>query len=201
MNRVLIDCSKEIRDYLIGFLNKLKIPQTNNIDSYILVIKEINQLDEIEQMKKLILKTNCKCICIVADSNLIFEVIALHPLNIWRKKYIQEDSQILKELMKFDYQIVEFQSGANSIVVATKDIIYIESYQHYLTIHTINASFKIRMNISKILQKLNDQNFIQVHRSYIINRNYLLRLEKKYCFLINEIEIPIGRKYRKFYLS
>ncbi|WP_296877310.1 LytTR family DNA-binding domain-containing protein [Thomasclavelia sp.] len=103
--------------------------------------------------------------------------------------------------MNLDYRVVEFQSGSNSIIVATKDIIYIESYQHYLTVHTINASFKIRMNISKMLQELANQNFIQVHRSYIINKNYLLRIEKKYCFLINEIEIPIGRKYQKFYLS
>lgn len=201
MNRVLIDCSKEITDYLIGFLNKLKIKQAVNIDHHTLVIKEISQFEEIEQIKNLKEKTNCKCICIINDSNLIFEAIAIHPLNIWRKKYIQEDSQILKELMNLDYRVVEFQSGSNSIIVATKDIIYIESYQHYLTVHTINASFKIRMNISKILQELADQNFIQVHRSYIINKNYLLRIEKKYCFLINEIEIPIGRKYQKFYLS
>lgn len=201
MNRVLIDCSKEITDYLIGFLNKLKIKQAVNIDHHTLVIKEISQFEEIEQIKNLKEKTNCKCICIIDDSNLIFEAIAIHPLNIWRKKYIQEDSQILKELMNLDYRVVEFQSGSNSIIVATKDIIYIESYQHYLTVHTINASFKIRMNISKMLQELADQNFIQVHRSYIINKNYLLRIEKKYCFLINEIEIPIGRKYQKFYLS
>ncbi|MFQ6794363.1 MAG: LytR/AlgR family response regulator transcription factor [Thomasclavelia sp.] len=201
MNRILIDCSKEITDYLIGFLNKLKIKQAVNIDHHTLVIKEISQFEEIEQIKKLKEKTNCKCICIINDSNLIFEAIAIHPLNIWRKKYIQEDSQILKELMNLDYRVVEFQSGSNSIIVATKDIIYIESYQHYLTVHTINASFKIRMNISKMLQELADQNFIQVHRSYIINKNYLLRIEKKYCFLINEIEIPIGRKYQKFYLS
>jgi DNA-binding LytR/AlgR family response regulator len=77
-----------------------------------------------------------------------------------------------------------------------KDIIYIKSSHVYLEITmTSKRTFIVRMSLNKIITKLSPV-FLQVHRSYIINANYLTAINNT-SLNINEKTIPIGKKYKK----
>ena len=54
----------------------------------------------------------------------------------------------------------------------------------------------IREKISKLIEKLQVHGFTQVHKSYIINTQYILKNTSSTVTLQNETVIPIGRKYR-----
>ena len=53
-----------------------------------------------------------------------------------------------------------------------------------------------RYNLSKILSILPKENFIQSHRSYIINKNFIDQIGHNYI-LINEHKIPLSPERKK----
>ncbi|WP_439153249.1 LytR/AlgR family response regulator transcription factor [Winogradskyella sp.] len=76
------------------------------------------------------------------------------------------------------------------------DILYIESYSDYIKIHTQNDNLVTRETISAIEAKLPNDQFLRIHRSYII------RLSKIQSFTNEEVTInrkalPISRSYKK----
>ena len=72
------------------------------------------------------------------------------------------------------------------------DIIFIESLSDYLKIHTKTGSIITRETISNIEAKLPPQNFLRVHRSFIVSIAHITSYTHEYV----EVEgntIPIGR--------
>ena len=78
-----------------------------------------------------------------------------------------------------------------------ENITYVESYAHYLLIHTLNSTVKVREKISVALQKLEPLGFIQVHRSYVINHDRIKKIDTDNITLSDETIIPIGKKYKQ----
>ncbi len=77
-----------------------------------------------------------------------------------------------------------------------KDILYIKSDHVYVEINMKDKNrFVIRGSLSEVLSKLNNE-FLRVHRSYVINTNFLQKLDQSTLKIENKI-IPIGKKYRQ----
>ena len=84
------------------------------------------------------------------------------------------------------------------IFISTKDIIYIEAMENYISIVTQNSSYLLFQKISDMERKLNPKQFFRVHRSYIVNMNYIEKIEvwmknKHHIILKNKKEIPLSR--------
>jgi len=76
------------------------------------------------------------------------------------------------------------------------DLMYIKSDDHYLNIYTSDEkSHFVRGKLRKIREEL-PPNFIQCHRSYIVNRNFVKRINSSSLVLIDKTEIPLSRSYR-----
>ena len=52
----------------------------------------------------------------------------------------------------------------------------------------------VRIGLNSILNRLNNK-FVRVHRSYIINYDYLTKINSSSLLISNE-EIPIGDKFK-----
>lgn len=77
-----------------------------------------------------------------------------------------------------------------------ENILYFKSDHVYLEINMKNnKKFIIRASLNEVIDKLNN-NFIRVHRSYIVNTKYLLQIETA-SLKIENSNIPIGKKYRQ----
>ena len=75
------------------------------------------------------------------------------------------------------------------------DILYIEGLDDYLKIHLENQKTIVtRMTMKGILEKLPPQNFIRVHRSYIVPFSRIESVRNKLISVAGE-EIPIGNSY------
>lgn len=89
------------------------------------------------------------------------------------------------------------KSGIKNYRINLKDILYIESLKDYIKITlTDSKSINSKYKISDIEQVLNANNFLRIHRSFIINSSKIT------AFTINEIEvngveIPIGASYKE----
>ena len=76
-------------------------------------------------------------------------------------------------------------------------ILYIEGCKDYVKISTDNKVHIIYHTLKGILEKLDSRYFIQAHRSYIVNRIHIERIQRDTILLNNKTYIPIGEHYRK----
>jgi len=85
------------------------------------------------------------------------------------------------------------------IKVMYEDIVYIEGLNDYVKIFLLNQKPIIaRMTMKNMLDRLPQDSFIRVHRSYIVSKNKITSLKNKNLFINfnNEmIEISIGKSY------
>lgn len=78
------------------------------------------------------------------------------------------------------------------------DVIAFESCRHYIIIYTKTKKILTYIALTEIVGLLIDQKeFIQIHRSYIISENHIESVENNNVILDNEMVIPIGRGYRE----
>lgn len=76
------------------------------------------------------------------------------------------------------------------------DIFYIESYSDYLKVHLQNKTILTRETISNIDEKLPQNKFMRVHRSYIISIPKIEAFTSEFIE-VNKKAIPISRTYKK----
>lgn len=88
--------------------------------------------------------------------------------------------------LKVDYSVVK---------VAINEILYIEGLDNYLNIHFDNGKkLLVRMSMKGISEKLPGDEFIRVHRSFIVPFSKVTSVRNKIIYL-DKKEIPIGTNY------
>lgn len=92
-----------------------------------------------------------------------------------------------------------FKCKDTLIKVKEKDILYIDIYKHYLTIHTLNGDFEVRGSMKEIEQVLSNV-FSRCSSNCIINLIHLDEI-KKDDVLINGVYIKITAKYKQSFLK
>lgn len=75
------------------------------------------------------------------------------------------------------------------------DILYIESIKDYVNIRTTDQEY-IVLDTLKSLENQLSEDFIRIHKSFIINLNKIKNIGLKKAVLESEQEIPIGESYR-----
>lgn len=90
------------------------------------------------------------------------------------------------------------------IRIDLSEILYIKGYGEYLQIYISGHSNPIvtLSSFAAVKERLYD-NFLQVHRSYVVNMNKITSVEKNRIKVIDDVEIPVGDVYKndlQFYL-
>lgn len=90
---------------------------------------------------------------------------------------------------------IYLKSDKKMIKVLLKDILYIESLKDYVRVKTPYKSVTAYQRISYMEEKLPENKFLRIHRSYIVALDKVDAYSTP-CVEIGEKEIPIGRNYR-----
>ncbi|WP_044211623.1 LytTR family DNA-binding domain-containing protein [Flammeovirga sp. OC4] len=80
--------------------------------------------------------------------------------------------------------------------VAISDIIYLEADSNYTIIHTQEMDYTYAIVLKKIQEKINHPNFLRIHRSYIINTNYVTAFENNAVTLNEDHQLPVSRQHK-----
>ena len=120
-------------------------------------------------------------------------VITLLCLGNWfLSKYL---SSILPE-----DKTITFISDRHKVSILPSEILYVESNDREVTIYaTENRTYRNKTGISQWESILGDD-FIRIHRSYIVNREAITSINKEYVY-IGDSQLPISRKYYKVVLA
>lgn len=130
------------------------------------------------------------------DTQMLSNTIELAVANMaGEKKEIWRDQDIK---LKDSFFIKE----KNSLIkVRIQDILYIKAEDKYCILHTDLRKFTIRIPLKELLAKTPD-NFIQIHRSYIIDYSRIDSISlDDFMVYIEGAPIPIGVSYKDNLLS
>ena len=95
-----------------------------------------------------------------------------------------------------DKEFVYLKTGTRIMRVAFEDIEYIEGMNEYLKVHPHKGDPYLTYATFKNLMKFLPDNFTQVHRSYVVNMNHVLEIEKSMLKMRNGATISLGGNYR-----
>lgn len=95
----------------------------------------------------------------------------------------------------YDTLLVKEKEG--TINLKQVDILYIEGCKDYVKILTTGKTYLIYQTLKATLEKLNQNIFLQSHRSYIVNRMHVTQITQDMLILVNNTLVPIGPSYKK----
>ncbi len=101
----------------------------------------------------------------------------------------EENEQIRKELF--------IKSGYEYIKITVEDILYIKSDADYTEIFLPNKKHLSSEPLRYWLENLDNNQFMRIHKSYIINITKIEKVASNQVFLTDEIVVPIGRAYKE----
>ena len=81
------------------------------------------------------------------------------------------------------------------IKLKLNEILFIEAQGDYISIQTKNENYRVHTTLKKIAEKLPKDQFLQIHRSYLINFTQIIDIEDN-SVLIGKKVIPISRSNR-----
>ncbi|MBL0736845.1 response regulator transcription factor [Flavobacterium sp. GN10] len=75
------------------------------------------------------------------------------------------------------------------------DILYVESLQNYVCIHTSKQQIITHSSLKNVIESLPEKEFIQTHKSYIVSLKHIESTDN-FSVFINGKELPIGATFK-----
>ena len=137
-----------------------------------------------------------------------FKVVDLQSsIELALYKYTKE-REVLKERHLF-YSLIEgkdikesrgfiFVKSKNRLIkIKTMDIYYVEALKDYVVINTFETRYTVHSTMKDIVSKISDDQFIRVHRSFIVRVDKIAAIEYPNLHLEKDKKtIPIGGSYK-----
>ncbi|MBC8756476.1 response regulator transcription factor [Kordia sp. YSTF-M3] len=120
------------------------------------------------------------------------------------EKYVDQIGQLTTKdeaTLQIDNTLL-IKKGNVLVKVAIDDIYYVESDDKYCYIYTNDARFLVQKSLKSFSETL-PQNFVSIHRKYVVNTNQILSVHTNdYTVILkNNKDIPVSQRHRKVLLE
>ena len=95
------------------------------------------------------------------------------------------------------FKTYHYKNKQMSFELRLTQIMYVESMNHKIIIHHDNGDFIERKNLSSFIKEINSNNFIQIHKSFVINISFIKEIKSKELILKDSTILPIGRNFKE----
>jgi DNA-binding LytR/AlgR family response regulator len=107
----------------------------------------------------------------------------------------------IDDLQTVRYNSIYIKSDYRLLKLYLNEILYIEGYNDYVKIHTLNSKPILSLlSLKNLEEKLPAIDFVRVHRSYIVSVDKIDIIEKKHI-IINNHHIPISNTYNDYFFE
>ena len=190
----------ELFSYLSGkeLLNALA---TNRFDIVLLDI-DMPDLDGIEVGRRIReMKNGTQIIFVSECESRVFESFEVQPLGFVRKSnFLNDIAAVVKLYIKTCVQeqnsgYMEFETRSGLLNLKIRQIRYIEGSRNYQMLYLENSSepMEIKMTLDKLEETLEPHGFIRIHKGYLVNCQFIQRIQNTALSLRDGVELPIGR--------
>lgn len=144
------------------------------------------------------------------DDQVIQEAVDCGPVAYITKPVSKNDLKVAlalasrviqnEDVITKDKEALFIKSGNKLKKVAIRDICYaFTDTKNYCTIVDVQGKrFSLRSSMTNLLQLLSTDNFVQSHRAYLVNTNFIDAInEGDQSIEIQNESIPIGRSFKK----
>ena len=91
---------------------------------------------------------------------------------------------------------VTIKDKNNVLKIRTEDILFLETFERKVIIHTNSQDYIVKMSMNKLEKELNNKGFFRCHTSYIVNLIKIEEIKKDYL-LINKFTLPVSKHRMK----
>ena len=129
----------------------------------------------------------------------------LKPYTLERLRVALEKAKTNIRLLNLDKQtsaeVITVRCDGKSVIIPVQDIVLLESLKDYVRIVTSDRQKRITMGtLGSFADKL-PEDFVRIHRSYLININHLSEYNSQTVTMLDGSQISIGRTYREQFES
>lgn len=114
-----------------------------------------------------------------------------------KDEFIETISKLLLTVQPKDERL-RFKQKGYTYIIKLRNIFYIDILKRKITIHTMKGNVSLTNKTLTEIRKMAPKTLIQVHQSFLVNKNYVERImkgENIIYFRGCKNPIPIGRKY------
>lgn len=143
-----------------------------------------------------------RIIFLTSIKDYVFDCFKAKPLDyvlkftLTEKKFEEMFLGAINNIFKNENKTLVLKNASELKLISVKDVLFVESRNKQMIVHFgNNETFSFYSTLEKVLVELKEHNFVRIHKTYIINLNYVKGLKKQSLLLDENVEIPIGRKY------
>ena len=128
----------------------------------------------------------------------LLKPISLERFIVAVNKYLPINSAervMAPESALSDERFIYFKADKKMIKIFLNDILWIESLKDYVKVITRDRQIVTYERISYLEEKLPDELFIRIHRSFIVAVTHIQSFSATFV-QVNDVELPIGRLYK-----
>ena len=214
MNCIIVDDENNALDVLESYIAKIEflrlvgrcadagqaaeVMQSKHVDVIFLDI-DIPELSGIDFFRTL--EPKPKVIFTTAHREHAIDAFELNAVDYLLKPFSPERfsdavRRLVPESSKFPSAQLALYHNRKHVNVDVESICYIQALGNYVKVHTTADTLITYESIANLLTKLPSAQFVQVHKSFIVNRARIKAYTSQYV-TVNGKDIPIGRTFRK----
>lgn len=198
-----------LKTFLKGIFKDFHIIEVNeNFDDFsqyhdidlLFIDIDLKDLNGINIIKRLQMdKVDYPIIYVSSRQELVFSSLTTQPFYFVRKQNLENDLKELFKLLNIYYKktmkMITFDYYGRKTCIFLKDIHYITSFGHDISIVCDQETYTYRSSLKDVLNLIDSPVVVRVHRSYAVSLMYVKEVEKNNIILNDETCITIGKKY------
>ncbi len=134
-------------------------------------------------------------ILLLLVGSFIFLIFRVQVLTYDQEALHDLISEMKTRLVKKEPKHLFFKVNGQQTKVQLEQIYWINGAGDYIEIITKDGKHLVKESLRNVIQKLDEQEFTRVHRSYIVRNDQIERFSASKSLTIQGQEIPVGRKY------
>ncbi len=138
-----------------------------------------------------------------SSPDMISKVKFTRPNAYLVKPFKKEDLLVAIELALFNSTteekeaVLQIKDGHSIVQIPHDDILWLEAEGNYTLIQTHSTKKRLlRSVITDLHQQLPENDFIRIHRSFVVNRKMITEYKASHV-VVQNTKLPVGRTYRE----
>jgi DNA-binding LytR/AlgR family response regulator len=200
LKQILIDLNYNVcgivssYDQAVDFFSKEELPQLALLD--IRMHGEDQGIRIAEYLNTL--KVPFIYITSFSDKKTVQLAVAQEPKGYIVKPFSEEEIEevLSKVVVGLRPIYITIKDAFSRTKILINEIQYMKSENVYVEIYTKRKMYITRCKLSELIEEIEDENFVRVHRSYVVNKKFIERSSSQEI-LVNGERIPVSRSYKE----
>jgi len=128
----------------------------------------------------------------------VFEALRAQPLRFVRKAHLEAElpealQAMTKQMQLNSEQVLFINSDRSASSIPIRRLLYIECFNKMQRIVTAEHEYRVYSSMEAFTRQLAGKGFFRLHRSFLVNLDAIVCVEKKEAVISNGDRLPISR--------